>query len=136
MRHPVPTPPASERGTTLAELMIALVVLSVGILAVAQLFPAGMRSEVQSRSTSTANYYVQEKMEELSGTAWNDAKLTVGRHPAGAVFDTLGTHATWLRFYQVTAMASPLDNLKQVTVTVNWTNHGTRSVSSTTYVRR
>jgi len=126
----------SERGATLAELMIALVVLSIGILAVSQLFPAGSRTEVQARSTSTASYFVQEKIEELSGKTSADAALTVGRHPAGTAFDTLGAHGTWQRFYTVTAMPAPLSTMKQVTVTVNWTFLGPRSVTSTTYLRR
>ena len=33
-------------------------------------------------------------------------------------------------------MDAPLDNLKKVTVTVQWTFQGNRSVTSTTYVRR
>ena len=128
-------PESSQRGTSLAELMVALVVLSIGILAVARIFPAGTRSQVQSRVTSTANYYVQDKLEELSGKIWTDPVLAAGRHPATG-FDTLGTHATWTRFYQVDAMPSPLDKIKKVTVTVNWTFQGARSVSSTTYMRR
>jgi len=48
----------------------------------------------------------------------------------------LGTSGQWQRFYQVTTMASPLENLKLVTVTVQWTYMGARSVTATTYVRR
>lgn len=129
-------PRRDERGATLAELMIALVILSIGILAVARMFPAGSTSQVRSRSMSTANYYMQAKMEELSALDWSDASLTAGRHPAGTAFDTLGTSKVWLRFYTVTAMAAPLQNLKQVTVTVNGKYLGARSVSSTTYLRR
>ena len=125
-----------ERGATLAELMIALVILSIGILAVSQMFPAGSRNQVRSRSMSTANYFMQEKMEELSGLDWADPALTEGRHPAGVAFDTVGTGGAWLRCYNVAAMAAPLQNLKQVTVTVNGKYLGTRSVSSTTYLRR
>jgi prepilin-type N-terminal cleavage/methylation domain-containing protein len=135
MHSPAARPSSSQRGSTLAELMVALVVLSIGILAVARVFPAGTRSQVQSRVTSTANYYVQDKLEELSGKTWTDAALTGGRHPA-AGFDTLGTHGTWRRMYQVDQMAAPLDNLKKVTVTVNYTVQGARSVASTTYMRR
>jgi prepilin-type N-terminal cleavage/methylation domain-containing protein len=126
----------SERGATLAELMIALVILSIGILAVSQIFPAGSRTEIQARSTSAASYYVQEKIEELTGKTSFDAALTVGRHPAGTAFDTLGAHGTWLRCYTVSAMPAPLSTMKQVTVTVNWTFLGPRSVTSTTYLRR
>ena len=135
MPSPAVRPVLSQRGSTLAEVMVALVVLSIGILAVARVFPAGTRSQVQSRVTSTANYYVQDKLEELSGKTWTDAALTTGRHPA-AGFDTLGTHGTWKRRYQVDQMVAPLDNLKKVTVTVNYTVQGARSVASTTYMRR
>ena len=126
---------ASERGTTLAELMIALLVLTLGVLAVGQLFPAGSRNQLQSRLTTAASYYTQEKLEQLAGQSWTGSDLTDGRHPPSG-FDSLGTSAQWQRFYQVTTMASPLDNLKLVTVTVQWTYMGARSVTATTYVRR
>ena len=132
MRH---SPPDTERGTTLAELMIALLVLTIGVLAVGQLFPAGSRNQLQSRLTTAASYYAQEKLEQLAGQSWTGSDLTDGRHPASG-FESLGTSGQWQRFYQVTTMASPLDNLKLVTVTVQWTYMGARSVTATTYVRR
>jgi Tfp pilus assembly protein PilV len=58
---------SSERGTTLAELMIALLVLSLGILAMGQLFPAGSRNQLQARMTTTASYYAQETSSPCSG---------------------------------------------------------------------
>ena len=124
-----------ERGSTLIELMIALVMLTVGILAVGQLFPAGSRSQLQARMTTSGNYYAQEQLEKLAGSAWTDASLTAGRHPASG-FEALGSSGQWRRFYQVEAMAAPLGNLKKVTVTVQWVYLGNRSVTSTTYVRR
>jgi Tfp pilus assembly protein PilV len=128
-------PSSRERGTTLAELMIALVVLSVGILAVAQLFPSGTSTQVQSRMTNTANYYAQEKLEQLRTLAWADAALTAGRHPTTGS-EALGDQGQWQRFYEVSAMTAPLVNLKKVEVTVQWNHQGVRSVTSTTYVRR
>lgn len=135
MRTLEPHPSRRERGATLAELMVALVVLSIGILAVAQLFPAGTGSQQQSRMTNTANYYAQEKLEQLRGLGWTDAELSAGRHPASGT-ESLGTSGAWQRFYEVTAMSAPLGNLKRVDVTVSWTYHGARSVTTTTYVRR
>ena len=122
-----------ERGTTLAELMIALVVLAVGLLAVAQLFPSASRGQVQDRMLTTANYYAQEKVEDLVNLTWTDTRLTVARHPAGTATEDLGQ---WQRFYTVTQLAAPLDNLKKVTVTVTWNFQGNRSVNATTYIRR
>ncbi len=130
-----PKPVSSERGTTLAELMIALLVLSLGILAVGQLFPAGSRSQQQARMTTAASYYAQEKLEQLTGQSWTGTDLAEGRHPASD-YETMGSQGQWKRWYQVTTMAAPLDNLKRVVVTVEWTYLGDRSVTATTYMRR
>ena len=134
MRNPGPIAIRDGRGSTLIELMIALVMLTVGILAVGQLFPAGSRGQLQARLTTAGNYYAQEKLEQLAGASWTDASLSDGRHPASG-FEALGSAGQWQRFYQVSAMAAPLDNLKKVTVTVAWTYRGARSVTATTYVR-
>lgn len=127
---------ATERGASLIELMIALVVLSLGILAVAQLFPAGARAQLGDRLSTEAGNYAQEKLEELNRLAWSDPALTEGRHPPGTATEALGTSGKWRRFYVVSTMPAPLDNLKKVTVTVGWTFMGDRNVQSTTYLRR
>ena len=126
-----------EQGMSLVELCIALVVLAVGILAVARLFPAGARSQAQDKILISANYYAQEKVEALTGLSWADAALFDGRHPAGTACDTLGS-GRWLRFYQVATMTGSLDNLKRVDVTVSYQGaaQAQRSLTATTYVRR
>jgi hypothetical protein len=118
------------------ELMIALVVLAIGVLAVAQLFPAGSRGQLKDRMATTGSLYAQAKIESLSVLSWTDASLTDGRHPPGIATEDLGTSGKWHRYYNVTTLASPLDNCKRVTVTVNWTFMGTRQVQSTTYLRK
>jgi prepilin-type N-terminal cleavage/methylation domain-containing protein len=126
-----------ERGMSLVELLVALVVLAIGILAVGGMFPAGARSQAQDRLLISANYYAQEKVEALTGLSWADASLLDGRHPAGTAFDTLGT-GQWQRFYQVTTLTGTLQNLKKVDVTVNYSGAGQaqRAVTATTYLRR
>ena len=116
--------------------MIALVVLSLGILAVAQLFPAGARAQLSDRMATAAGNHAQEKLEELNRLPWSDPALTDGRHPPGTATETLGQSARWRRFYEVSTLPAPLENLKKVTVTVGWTYLGDRSVQSTTYLRR
>jgi len=127
---------SAERGATLIEMLIALVVLSIGILAVGQMFPAAQRSQLDSRLLTAANYYAQQKIEYLSTLPSSDANLTAGRHPAGSACDSLGPTKEWLRYYQVTAMASPLSNLKRIEVTVSWQHVRSRSVIDTTYLRQ
>ena len=123
---------------SLVELMIALVVLAVGLLAVGRLFPTGARSQEQDRLLTSANYYAQEEVELLTGRSWADPLLTDGRHPAGTAVEALGANSQWTRFYQVTTLNGSLDNLKQVDVTVNYQGAGqaSRAVRATTYVRR
>lgn len=132
-----PSDPAPERGMSLVELLIALVVLSIGILAVGRMFPAGARSQVRDRLLIGANYYAQEQLEQLTGRDWADPLLTNGRHPPGTAVDSLG-NGRWTRFYVVTPMTGSLDNLKKVDVTVSYAGaaQSARSVTATTYVRR
>ena len=130
--RPYGAAPASERGISLIELMIALVVLSLGVLALGRAFPAGTRGQLQDRLTTSASYYAQEKIEELQGLTWGDARIADGAHAA----ETLGASGVWSRSYTVTTMAAPLDNLKKIVVTVGWNYQGARAVTATTYLRR
>jgi len=128
---------AKERGISLVEVLIALIVLSVGILAVGRLFPTGARSQMQDRLTLGAADYAQEKVEYVRSLSWSHADLADGRHPSGTATESCG-NGRWQRFYTVTTMASPLDNLKKVEVTVSANGAGItdRNVTTTTYVRR
>lgn len=128
-RRSQPTP---ERGVTLVELCIALVVLAIGVLALAQTFPAGARKQTRDRLFTSASDYVQDQAEILSTKSWGDAEMNLGRHPS-AGYDSLGR---LLRYYDVSSMASPLDNLRKVTVRVQWNYMGARACSTTIYVRR
>jgi prepilin-type N-terminal cleavage/methylation domain-containing protein len=126
-----------ERGISLVEILIALVVLSVGIMAVSSVFPTGTRAQVQTRDLGDATYYALQKIEDVKAIPWTDPALDVGRHPVGVLCDTLGASKAWTRFYNVDLLPAPLTDLKRVIVTVNWTYlNSTRSVTDTTYVRK
>jgi Tfp pilus assembly protein PilV len=125
-----------ERGISLIEILIALIFISIGLLGIAQLFPGAARGQMQDRMLQGATYLAQEKLETLGTLVWADANLTVGRHPAVGT-EPCGDGGQWGRFWMVTAMGAPLDNLKKVTVTVQWRAAGTNgSVTSSTYLRR
>jgi type IV pilus assembly protein PilV len=128
--------PKNERGTTLIEVAIALIILTVGIVAVAKMFPSAARSQVRSRMLTSGTYYAREKLEELGALAWADTALSAGRHPTGIATEDLGPTGAWHRYYDVSVMAAPLSDLKKVTVTVNWTQGSSRSTTTTTYLRK
>ena len=125
-----------ERGTTLIEVMFALIVLAIGIVAVARVFPSAARSQLKSRMLTSGTYYAREKVEELGSLAWSDTALSAGRHPGGTATESLGPQGSWKRFYDVSVMAAPLTDLKKVTVTVNWYQGSNRSTTTTTYLRK
>lgn len=136
MRPNVHTP-SDPRGMSLVELMIALILIAVGILAVGRMFPTGARAQVQDRLLTGANYYAQEKLEDLTGRTWSDSLLADGRHPAGTATESLG-NGNWKRFWTVSTLAAPLDNLKRVDVNVTYKGAGQlpRTITATTYMRR
>ena len=126
----------AERGTTLLELMMALTVLAIGVLAVSQLFPAGSRTQVQDRLRTEATQFSREKIEQLELVSWANAALTIGRHPAGNAVEKLGSVGTLARYYQVDLLAPPLDNLKRVTVNVTWSQVRACTLRAVTYLRK
>jgi len=120
-------------GFTLVEVIIALVVLSVGILVIASVFSTGSRSQVQSRMESTAGQYADEEFEVLRGLARNDVLLAAGRHPS-TDYDSLGVNRAWRRYYVITPMSSPLDSLLKVQTVVIWRAQDLDSVAMTGYL--
>ena len=135
--RPSSAPTAHQRGASLIELMIALVILAIGLLAVNQLFPAGTRAQVRDRMLASASGVVQQKVEQVSTYTWADTGLSLGRHPPGTLAEAYGDFGSIRRFYTVDTMPIPLDNLRKVTVEAYWLSLGdTLRVRTSTYVRR
>jgi prepilin-type N-terminal cleavage/methylation domain-containing protein len=129
-------PVRRQSGFSLIEILFALVLISLTIVGVAQLFPSASRGQVRNRMLQGATYLAQEQLETLGNLTWSDASLTVGRHPAAGT-QPCGAGGAWNRYWQVASMAPPLDNLKLITVTVQWTVTGRAdSITDSTYVRR
>jgi Tfp pilus assembly protein PilV len=127
--------PHAERGITLVEMMIAVLVMTTGILALGRLIPAATSGQLSDKMLTQANAYAQQKVESLQTRYWSDPELTDGRHPASSN-EQLGSNGQWERYHEVTTLAAPLDNLRRVTVTVTWDFAGPHSVTATSYLRR
>ena len=122
-----------ERGASLIELMVALVLLAIGILTLLQLFPSGSRTQQRDRMLTAANYYAQERLEQIQSLPKSHPDLFLGAHAV----QTLGPRGQWRRTHTVAQLAKPLENLKKVTVTVAWTApDGDRQVQTATYIKR
>ena len=121
---------------TLVETLVAMVVLAIGIMAVARVFPSVSSNQLNARMLTAGANFAREKQEELGAIPWTDAALSDGRHPAGTATEDIGANTRWHRFYNVTTLTGTLSDLKRVVVTVWWTWNGTDSTMTTTYFRR
>jgi type IV pilus assembly protein PilV len=108
-----------EFGFTMIELLVALFVLTVGLLAISSMVYSVMNSTSLSKETSTATTLMQDKMESLKQKAVSS--LTSGN-------DTIRLgNVDYLRQWNVATSA----NTRAITVTVNWTDRGPHTVSMT-----
>jgi len=62
----------NKKGFTLIEVMVAMVLFSVGLLAFAGLEVIVIRNMTFSKDYARANEYAQQKFEELKGTPWDE----------------------------------------------------------------
>lgn len=101
----------NERGMTLPEILIAVAILTVGLLAVVSMLSAGFTDVVASGGQSKATSYARQKIEELKNQAFVDTvALTTDTPEAGVT-----------RTWQIALVSGTTPNrLARITVTVNW----------------
>jgi prepilin-type N-terminal cleavage/methylation domain-containing protein len=124
--------PEDDRGISLIEVMMALTVLLVGILAYAKSSSAILGTNIQSTKESIAITLAQDLIETLKVSPVSDGM--------GAVDETVnsegivdGSGTPFERSWSVTANPT-LPRFFDVQVTVEWQNQGTRSVTLNTQI--
>jgi len=105
----------SKKGFSLLELLIALVILAVGLLGVAGMQVTSISGNAFSNNVTIATGLAQSRIEELKKLPNSDAALSAGDHDEGLLPGT----AIFSRSTNVNDL-SP--EVKQVTVTVRWTD--------------
>ncbi len=103
----------SVSGFTLIEVLIAIAILTIGLLAISALTVGIMRGNTHSDRLTTATMLAQEKMEDISRLGYS-----------GAIDSTedYNSIASYPLFKRVTSIAAstPGSNMKTSTVTVYW----------------
>jgi type IV pilus assembly protein PilV len=117
-RNPRPlhaTSDRRDRGFTLVEVMVALVVFAVGALSMVALFPLGSRSVADAGQQTRASELATTTMERLLVTPYLDPTLDAGAHTAtGSPFSNI-YHVTW-----DVEDNQPVAGCKRITITVRW----------------
>jgi type IV pilus assembly protein PilV len=123
------SPISIEEGFTLIEIMIALVIMSIGLTALASVQISAIRGNAFSKRMTTAVSIADEKLEQIKS------------NPYANILSELSIQITQsnMKFTrQVTVTDnSPLTNTKTINVTVNWSEGSkSHSVPFTTIVSR
>jgi len=139
--RPRPLPPrrpaagADPRsGFSLVEILVALVLLGLGILTLANLFPLGSRTQTRDRMRTSATDLAQQKMEQLRIKGWTDPDLDLGTHGPDSL--NLEDEGRFQRSWIVEAQTGDFADMKKVTARVTWTYQRPDTVDLVTYFRR
>ncbi len=116
----------THNGFSLIEVLIALVVLSVGLMGTSQVMFSTMTSNNLNRQHTRATALAQDQMERLQRGGY--AAL-----PVGTTTQEYGTIAGQPQYKRITTVVdnSPVTNLRTVTVEMRWGGDKHRLVSTT-----
>jgi prepilin-type N-terminal cleavage/methylation domain-containing protein len=138
--RPRPLPPRrpnARAGFSVIELMVALTILGIGILGLANVFPLGSQTQLKDRMRTSAADLAQQKMEQLRTVSWSAPDLTVGTHPttSGETL-TLQDEGSFNRRWIVEAQTGSFSDMKKVTVRMTWTFTRRDTLDLVSYFRR
>src|SRR3990172_4622966 len=71
------------RGFSLAESMVAIAVLSIGVLSLARMIPFATRTDYGARTDSTATFIAMRQMEQMLAQPWDTLSFTDAADGAG-----------------------------------------------------
>lgn len=114
-----------RKGFTLTEVLVGLVILSVGILAFAAMQITSTRGGAFSSHLTQATFLAQDKLEYLKNLPYNDSDLSSGQHNEGILSGTI-----FSRQHDILEDAG--NSMKTITVTVQWADQANHAVSLST----
>lgn len=114
-----------KKGFTLIEMLIGLVVLAIGLLAIAGMQMTSVRGNFFSSNMTQASILAQDRLEALRQLDYNNAALSLGTHNDGKIPGTVLT-----RQYNVSLV--PGTTMLNITVTVSWRDSSDHTISFST----
>ena len=123
---------AWQQGFTLLEVLVTIVILSIGLLGIAGLTTGVIRGNHYSKNITSATAAAQTQLEAVKSRGY--AEAVAANFPADIV------NMGGMSFNRTTTITddSPATNMKTASVTVNWTdsNNTARSVMLQTILAR
>jgi type IV pilus assembly protein PilV len=118
----------NQKGFTLIELLIGLIILAIGLLGIAGMQITSVKGNIFSSSVTQAVNLAQDKLEYLKNLSYTDSQLNPGQYSAEIISGISGL--VFSRYYNIVEDAG--DSIKTITVTVQWTDRVTHSITLTT----
>ena len=107
-----------EKGFTLVEVLIAVSIFAVGLLAVAMMLDTAIQYNSSARSITEATEIAHSQMEQLMNSPYDDASLDEAFSPYGP--NTIANYnVSWTVRENV-----PMSAMKTISLSVAWTNRG------------
>jgi type IV pilus modification protein PilV len=134
---------ADHRGFTLAEVLVAMMILTIGLVALVGLFHVGLQATQVGQQKSTAVFLAEQKLEQIKAWAISTAAgrgyatITNGAPSTAAccaadAYNSIPSYGTYRR--QVNINDGPVPNTKQIQVQVFYQPTTTRGVGAETFV--
>jgi type II secretory pathway pseudopilin PulG len=120
---------------TIVELLMSLVILAIGVMSVAALFPLGSRNSTGDRLLTQGTDLAQQKMEQLRALNFSHADLAAGTHPSGGG-ETIGPNGRFTRWWSVSQFGGAFSDVKLVDIRVTWAASNPDTVRLVTYFKR
>ncbi len=114
-------PLLKPKGFTLLEVLVALIILSFALLALAGLMVTTTKNNAVGNYVTEAATFAQDKLEELRAIKWEN--LIEGSHTDPASLPG-STGINYTRNWNVTTSGS----LKTITISVNWNDRTAHSI--------
>ncbi|MBF0589479.1 MAG: prepilin-type N-terminal cleavage/methylation domain-containing protein [Magnetococcales bacterium] len=123
-----------ESGFTLLEILIAMLIFSIGLLAMARLQMEMTRGNAASKRITTATLLAEDKIEELKASGFGTLINNTYTDPNNPVTPLGSSGGLYTRTWTI-ADYEGVTTMKQITVTITWSDEmGAHTLPLTTVV--